>query len=98
MRSRTDTISGPDQWSTPVALRYGGTLTLTGTWSAIVTVQRRLRNGDWIDVTDNDATLHTFTLNGTYAVNPIGITAAYRWGIKAGEYTSGDIVGTLEGA
>ena len=35
--------------------------------------------------------------NGTYAIAPSNVAAQYQWGIATGNYTSGTVVGMLEG-
>lgn len=64
------------------------TVTLSGTWSATVTLQRSVAEpGTWTDV-------KTFTSNGTTTYND-GLdnqVIYYRIGVKAGNYTSGTVV------
>lgn len=67
-------------------------ITLTGTWSATVTLQRSVGVvGNWVDVatyTSNQAT--------TYADGLDNQTVFYRLGVKTGQYTSGTVVATLD--
>lgn len=94
---RTNSISAQNTFSDPIALKRGGVLTLSGTFSATVSLQRKGMDGAWVDVTNNSGTATTFTAGGTYQISPIDVPALYRWGVKTGNYTSGTVVGTLEG-
>jgi len=94
---RTDSISAQNTFSRPIALKRGGVLTLSGTFTATVSLQRQGMDGNWVDVTSNTGTATTFTTIGTYQVSPIDVPALYRWGVKTGNYTSGTVVGTFEG-
>ena len=94
---RTDSIAAQNTFSRPIALKKGGVLTLSGTFSATVSLQRQGMDGVWVDVTSNSGTATTFTAGGTYQVSPIDVPALYRWGVKTGNYTSGTVVGTFEG-
>jgi hypothetical protein len=95
---KTNTIGAANSFSTPFEMRHGGILTLTGTWTATVSVQRQLPDKSaWVDVTNNSGTAFTATANGTYSVGPFETPALYRWGIKTGNYTSGSVVGYLGG-
>jgi hypothetical protein len=62
---------------------------LSGTWVATVTVQRKFYNeSDWLDVEE-------FTSN----IETVGYepekNAQYRFGVKTGDFTSGTVVGRL---
>lgn len=94
---RTDTIAAQNTFSNPISLKQAGVLTLSGTFSATVSLQRKGADQNWVDVTNNSGTATTFTAPGTYQITPINIPALYRWGVKTGNYTSGSIVGTIEG-
>jgi len=97
-RIRTGTIAAQNTFSDPITLRKGGILTLTGTWTATVSVQRYNKaTGAWVDVTSNAGTAFTATANGTYSVAPYEVAADYRFGVKTGNYTSGTIIGNIEG-
>jgi hypothetical protein len=50
-----------------------------------------------VDVTNNSGTATTFAANGTYTIGPAETAADYRWGVKTGNFTSGTIVGLIEG-
>lgn len=99
---RTDSVSAQNTFGRPVALKKGGVLTLQGTFSATVSLQRLLEgttldSPTWIDVTNNSGTATTFTTVGTYQISPIEVPGIYRWGVKTGNYTSGTVTGTLAG-
>ena len=94
----TDTIGAQNTFSAPLALKTGGVLTLTGTWTATVSLQRQVEGTTtWVDVTNNSGTATTFTTNGTFTISPVAVPATYRWGVKTGNFTSGSIAGTLAG-
>jgi len=94
----TNTITAQNTFSDPIALKTGGLLTLTGTWTATVSVQRLVEGTTtWVDVTNNSGTAFTATTNGTYNITPVSVPGVYRWGVKTGNFTSGSIVGTLAG-
>lgn len=103
-RTRTNTISAADSFSSPITLRKGGVLTLTGTWVATVTVQRYdVGTSAWVDVTNNSGTVFSIAKASgsapvTLTIAPFEYAANYRWGVKAGEFTSGSIVGTIQGS
>jgi len=95
----TYTITAEDQWSGEVWIDGKFNFILKGTWAAIVHVQRYFKleqkkiNGlhvpfkNWEDV-------DTFLVNGAFVgEEPEG--AFYRFGIKEGNYTSGEVEGRL---
>lgn len=95
--SRTNAIAAANSFSSPLNLKDGGILTITGTWSGTINVQRQATDGNWYDVTNNTGAAQNLTANGTYAIAPFGVNANYRWGFKTGNYTSGTATGILEG-
>lgn len=97
-RQRKATITAQNTFSAGITLKKGGVLTLTGTWSATVSIQRYDKaTAAWVDVTNNSGTATTFTANGTYTIAPNEASAQYRFGAKTGNFTSGSIVGSIEG-
>ena len=67
-------------------------ITLTGTWSATVTLQRSVGvAGNWVDV-------NTYTSNVTTTYNDSldNQNVFYRLGVKTGDYTSGTVTATLD--
>lgn len=97
MRSRTNTISAANTWADAITIKRGGVLTLSGTFSAIVTLQRKPVGGSWGAVSNNSGNPTTFTTAGTYTIEPLAVPADYRWGVATDDYTSGSVVGTIEG-
>jgi hypothetical protein len=81
----SDTLSGADQFTDAEYLEGYFNLSITGTFTATVTVQRSFDKGStWHDV-------DTFTA----AVEEVGFepeTVKYRLGIKSGDYTGGSAV------
>lgn len=68
------------------------TITLTGTWTATVTLQRSIgESGAWTDVTT-----YTSNTTATYSDALDNQIIYYRIGIKTGDYTSGTAVCQLE--
>ena len=84
----TKEIGAEDTYSDWVFLRGKFNFSLSGTWVATVYLQRSFDAG----VTPLD--VESFTANQeSYGVEPEG--AHYRFGIKAGGWTSGTVVGRL---
>ena len=82
------TLTTGNDWSPKVPIQAGSfNFSISGTFSATITVQRTFNNGtNWFDV-------ETFTVPGQY-IGTEGAGCLYRVGIKSGEYVSGsaDIV------
>jgi hypothetical protein len=98
----TNSITAQNTFGDPLAIKTGGLLTLTGTFTATVSLQRLLDGTTlaaptWVDVTNNSGTATTFTTVGTYTISPIAVPGVYRFGVKTGNFTSGTVVGTLAG-
>lgn len=93
----TANISGEDQFTghirvSGVEASRAFTLTLSGTWSATVTLQRSVGEpGSWVDVTTY---LGNIVTNYNDALDNQIIY--YRIGVKAGDYTSGTVEADLE--
>jgi hypothetical protein len=84
-----DTISAENSFSDAVPLGGKFNFSLSGTWVATVTVQRSFDGGTtYLDVAD-------FTSNGEFIGEEIEKDVLYRFGIKTGGYTSGDVIGRL---
>ncbi len=93
----TDSLTAADQWTTYI--RVTGveagrqfSITVSGTWTATVTLQRSIDGlGAWVDVS-------TYTGNTTTTYNDAldNQVVYYRIGIDVGDYTSGTAVVTLE--
>jgi hypothetical protein len=97
-RTRAASLTAQNTFSPAISLNKGGILTLTGTWTATVSLQRYdKQSAAWVDVTSNSGTAVTYTANGTYGVDPYGFDGLYRVGPKTGAFTSGTIVVNFEG-
>jgi hypothetical protein len=97
-RTRSVNITAQNTFSPAMTLKKGGILTLSGTWVATVSVQRYdIVGAQWVDVTNNSGVAFTATGNGTYSIGPAETAANYRFGAKTGNFTSGTVVGTIEG-
>jgi len=82
-------ITGENQYSGSVPLGGLFNFSLSGTWQAIVTVQRSFDGGStWFDVA-------TFGTPGEYVGHEVEKDGRYRFGVKTGDYTSGTIIGRL---
>jgi len=62
---------------------------LSGTWVGTVTLQRSFNGTTWLDVDSHTANIET------YGIEP-GEKVQYRFGFKAGNYTSGTCLGRIE--
>jgi len=83
-------LSSENVFTKPICLAKGYfNFSLSGTWQATVTVQRSFDDGDtWHDV-------EQFTSNGEYVGYEPEENVYYRFGVKAGDYVSGTIIGRL---
>lgn len=97
MRHRAFSLSAQNTFSPWITLKRGGVITIEGTWSATMTLQRRGADGVIVDATNNTPTVVTYTANGTYTIDPNFPAADYRVGIKTMAYTSGTATGIIEG-
>lgn len=90
-------ISAEDQWTGDIRVTGIGdsrkfAITLSGTWSGTVTLQRSIgETGAWVDVTT-----YTSNTTTTYDDELDNYVAYYRIGIKTGGYTSGTVTAALE--
>lgn len=86
----TISISEENKFTHKILMLSGNfNLSLSGTWVAIVTVQRSFDGGvTWLDAA-------TFTANGEYVGNEPEANVQYRVCVKTGEYTSGTVIGRL---
>lgn len=90
-------LSGADQYTNPIRVFGVGasrafSVTVSGTWSATVTLQRSVgAPGDW-------TSFETYTSNQSKSVNDglDNIEVYYRIGIKTGEHTSGTAAARLD--
>jgi hypothetical protein len=89
MPATTKTISAADSFTDAVHIIGDFNLSISGTFSATVTVQRSTDNTTWRDV-------DTFTAS-TEEVGYDPMKNFYRAGIKTGDYTSGSATILLNG-
>lgn len=80
-----------------LTLRKGGVVTLEGTFVATVTLERLDAYGNIVAVTDNSGGATTFTLPGTYTIDPASTAANYRLNCQSGDFTSGPMTMMIEG-
>lgn len=94
----SDSLSAQNTFSKVIDLgsASGAVFTLSGTWTAIVSLQRMNSAGGWDDITDNNGELMTFSGDGTYTIYEPTVDNKYRWGIKTGHYTSGTVNGVIQ--
>ena len=94
----TGTLTAQNQFSSSVRVSGVGTarnvtLTITGTWTATVTLQRSVGDeSNWVDVTSYTSNQAGITYNDALDNQII----YYRLGIKTGCYTSGTVVVQLD--
>lgn len=91
------TLTGEDQFTSDIRVTGVGasqrqfTITITGTWSATITLQRSVgETGNWVDVTT-----YTGNTSTTYNDSLDNQIIYYRIGIKTSQYTSGSAAVTL---
>lgn len=90
-------ISGADSFTTGLKVTGTGdtrsiTVTLTGTWVAVVSLQSSPDNSTWADVPGE---VWNGNVTGPYLDGLDGQTVYYRVGIKAANYTSGTLAASL---
>ncbi len=82
----TRSIAAENQFTDSVRLTGFFNISLSGTWSATVTVQRSFDKGDtWFDV-------ESFTVNTEQYGFEAEFGVYYRVGVKTGNFTSGTVV------
>ena len=85
MASVTASITAQDSWSDGIDIKGSFDLSISGTFSATVTVQRSFDGGStWADVDTFTGPTETYGVQPHYAV--------YRVGVATGDYTSGTAV------
>ena len=88
--STTADLTGADQFTDSIRVIGPIALSISGTFTATVTVQRSQDNATWLDV-------DTYTA-ATEKVGNEAVLYYYRVGIKSGEYTSGTATVALYGS
>jgi len=86
----TATIIGDDEWTDSIRLSGAFDLSIAGTFTATITVQRSYDNLTWRDVDTFTSPIETVGFQGEIAY--------YRAGVKALEFTSGTITVSLAGS
>ena len=88
MASVSVTVGAENQWTDGVEVKGGFDLSISGTFSATVTVQRSFDNGaSWNAVDTFTAPIETYGVQPNFAL--------YRAGVATGNYVSGSPVITL---
>ena len=88
-RITTASINAQNTFCDPIRLTGLFDLSISGTFTATVTVQRSYDNSTWRDV---DTFTAPVEMTGTQ-----GEMAWYRAGVKSGQFTSGPVVVTIAG-
>lgn len=84
----TKEISAENTWSDPINVKGRFDLSISGTFSATVTVQRSFDGGSsWAAVDTFTAPIETFGEQPSYST--------YRVGVATGDYTSGTVTVSL---
>ena len=86
----TATITGDDEWTDSIRLSGAFDLSIAGSFTATITVQRSYDNSTWRDVDTFTGPIETVGFQGEIAY--------YRAGVKALEFTSGTITVSLAGS
>ena len=82
-------IAAANTFSASIALSGKFNFNISGTWVGTVVVQRSFNTGlSWLDVAE-------FTANGAYVGDEPEEGVLYRFGVKTGALTSGDVIGRL---
>lgn len=85
----TASIGAEDSFSAPAALHGAYNFSLSGTWSAVVHLQRSFDGGaTWLDV-------QALSANAELVGQEPERGVLYRFGVKTGGYTSGTVTGRL---
>jgi hypothetical protein len=88
MTTVTKEISAENTWTDSINIKGGFDLSISGTFSATVTVQRSFDGGSsWSAVDTFNSPIETFGHQPTYSV--------YRAGVATGDYVSGTATVTL---
>lgn len=85
----TLSASAENTFSDPVAIHGKFNISLSGTWSGTVHLQRSFDNGStWMDVGE-------YTENAELSGDEVEDSVLYRIGVKSGNYVSGTVVGRI---
>ena len=92
MAEKSTTISAQNTFTSNFDVELGALITISGTFVATISLQKLLTDGStYVDVTDNNGAVITFTAGGTYKLEGTGSKIVYRLGVKTGNYTSGTV-------
>jgi hypothetical protein len=82
----TKSVAAENQFSDPIPSGGHINLSISGTWTATVWVQRSFDGGaNWLDV-------ESFTTNTESFINDPETNVLYRAGVKTGGFTAGPVV------
>ncbi len=85
-KSVTKTVTGANQFSDAVELTGYFNISISGSWTATVTVQRSFDSGsNWLDVETWTANTEEYGLESEKGIY-------YRVGVDTGDYTTGSVV------
>jgi len=96
-RKATVSADGASNVTGWISLKKGGIVTIQGTITGAVTLQRRGADNVVVDVTNNAGTIATFTAVGTYTLGPDETQAEYRLNAKAGAVSAFPFTMMIEG-
>lgn len=96
-RSLTVAADGATNQTGWISLKKGGVVTISGTLTGAITLQRRGADGVVNDVTDNVGAVSTFTAVGTYTLTPAETQAEYRLNAKSGAVSAFPFTMMIEG-
>ena len=96
-RSLTVTADGANNQTVGVSAKKGAVVTISGTITGAVTLQRRGADNTWRDVTTNAGVVTTFTAVGTYTITPQEVQAEYRLNAKSGAVSAFPFTMMIEG-
>lgn len=96
-RSLTVTADGATNQTAPCSIKQGGKVTISGTITGAVTLQRRGADNVFRDATTNAGVVITYTTIGTYDVIGNWAQAEYRLNAKAGAVSAFPFTMMLEG-
>lgn len=96
-RSLTVAADGANNQTGWISLKKGGVVTVSGTITGAITLQRRGADNVARDVTNNSGVVTTFTAVGTYTIAPNETQAEYRLNAKIGAVSAFPFTMMIEG-
>lgn len=97
-RALAVTADGASNQTGWISLKEGGVVTVTGTITGAITLQRRDAAGVISDVTNNSGVITTFTAVGTYTIGPNKTRSEYRLNAKSGAISGVPFNMSIEGS